>query len=199
LYLYKQNKNIHPSKIYYPMPPINIQYFKTNFGELVLGAYEDKLCLCDWRYRHMRSAVDLRLCKGLNTAMQEKDSEVLEQTRLQLDQYFASEREKFDLPLLLVGTDFQKSVWNMLLTINYGTTATYLSLSEKLGNAKAIRAVASANGANAISIIVPCHRIIGSDGELVGYAGGLDAKRKLLRLEGKKSTQPIPTQISIGF
>ncbi|KAB2868464.1 MAG: methylated-DNA--[protein]-cysteine S-methyltransferase, partial [Bacteroidales bacterium] len=89
----------------------------------------------------------------------------------------------FELPLLLIGTPFQKSIWNELLKIPYGKTETYMGLSQKLNNTKAIRAVAAANGANAISIIVPCHRIIGSNGELVGYAGGVDVKQKLLRLE----------------
>ncbi len=89
----------------------------------------------------------------------------------------------FDIPLLLVGSEFQKSVWNALLQVPYGVTETYLGLSKNIENEKAIRAVASANGANAIAIIVPCHRIIGSDGSLVGYAGGLNAKRKLLNIE----------------
>ena len=84
----------------------------------------------------------------------------------------------------MFGSDFQKSVWNALIQIPFGETKSYLALSQQLQNPDAIRAVASANGANAISIIVPCHRIIGSDGSLVGYAGGLEAKKKLLRLEG---------------
>jgi len=84
----------------------------------------------------------------------------------------------------MVGSPFQKSVWEELLKIPYGSTETYLGISNKLNNPKAIRAVASANGANAISVIVPCHRIIGSDGNLVGYAGGIDVKSKLLTLEG---------------
>jgi len=85
---------------------------------------------------------------------------------------------------LLVGSDFQKQVWNELLKIRFGQTLSYLELSRNLGNEKAIRAVASANGANAISILVPCHRVIGSDGSLTGYAGGLGANKKLLELEG---------------
>ena len=83
----------------------------------------------------------------------------------------------------MVGTEFQKSVWEELLKIPYGQTASYLELSRAIGNEKAVRAVANANGANAIGIIIPCHRIIGSDGSLTGYAGGLDVKRKLLEIE----------------
>ncbi|MCF8381230.1 MAG: methylated-DNA--[protein]-cysteine S-methyltransferase [Bacteroidales bacterium] len=90
------------------------------------------------------------------------------------------ERTEFTIPLLPAGSDFQKKVWNALLQIPYGTTETYLELSKRLSNEKAIRAVASSNGANAIAIIIPCHRIIGSDGKLVGYAGGLEAKRNYL-------------------
>jgi O-6-methylguanine DNA methyltransferase len=84
---------------------------------------------------------------------------------------------------LSVGTEFQKSVWQGLIDTPFGTTASYLELSKRIGNEKAVRAVASANGANSIAILVPCHRIIGSNGDLVGYAGGLDVKRKLLEIE----------------
>lgn len=101
-----------------------------------------------------------------------------------MTEYFNKERDSFSVPLLLAGTDFQKSVWNTLCEIPYGKTQSYLELSRKLNNPKAIRAIASANGANAISILSPCHRIIGHNGDLVGYAGGLKAKKELLLLEG---------------
>jgi methylated-DNA-[protein]-cysteine S-methyltransferase len=101
-----------------------------------------------------------------------------------LIEYFNKERETFDIPLLLAGTDFQKSVWDTLCQIPYGKTQFYLELSKTLNNPKAIRAIASANGANALSLLIPCHRIIGHTGDLVGYAVGLDAKKKLLLLEG---------------
>jgi len=89
----------------------------------------------------------------------------------------------FTIPLLLIGTEFQKKVWNELLQIPYGTTLSYLKLSQKIGDSKAVRAVANANGSNAISIIIPCHRIIGSNGKMIGYAGGIPIKEKLLALE----------------
>jgi methylated-DNA-[protein]-cysteine S-methyltransferase len=162
---------------------IHIEYFKTPFGELLLGSFNHQLCLADWRYRNMRNAVDQRIQNSLNAIYVEQEDAVLEETKKQLLQYFKQERTIFDIPLLLVGTDFQKSVWSALMEIPYGKTDSYLSLSKKLKNEKAIRAVASANGANAISIIVPCHRIIGSKGDLVGYAGGLTTKMKLLALE----------------
>ncbi len=131
----------------------------------------------------MRESIDARLQKGLNTEYIQEDTVVLQQARQQLDEYFNRERKTFDVPLLMVGTDFQKQVWRGLIDIPYGTTSSYLELSKNIGNEKAVRAVASANGANAISVMIPCHRIIGSDGSLVGYAGGLPAKKKLLQLE----------------
>lgn len=165
------------------MNKIKIQYFKTPYGELIIGSFEEKLCLCDWRYRKMRESIDKRIKKGLNSDFIEESSDVIENTKAQLTEYFTDERKEFDIPLLFVGSDFQKSIWDALMQIPYGTTDTYLGLSRITGNEKAIRAVASANGANAISIIVPCHRIIGSDGKMVGYAGGLAVKKKLLSLE----------------
>lgn len=165
------------------MRHINIQYHSTGCGQLVLGSFNGKLCLCDWRYRKMRTVVDKRLVKGLNARCREKDDEVLRKARQQLSDYFNWKRKTFDIPLLLVGTDFQKQVWLALADIPYGETLSYLQLAEKIGNTKAVRAVASANGANAISILVPCHRVVGKNGDLVGYAGGLRAKAKLLKLE----------------
>ena len=162
---------------------INIEYHKTPYGELIMGSYEDMLCLCDWRYRKMRNSIDNRIKAGLDADYVKNNSPVIEKTKAQFAQYFAGERTEFDIPVLLIGSDFQKSVWNALVQIPYGKTDTYLGLSKKLENEKAIRAVASANGANCISIIIPCHRIIGSDGKLVGYAGGLGVKKKLLSLE----------------
>ncbi len=165
------------------MNTISIQYYKSPVGEILLGSYEGKLCLADWKYRRMRSTIDKRIQSGLNAEYVEQSSEVIEETIKEMKKYFAGERKVFDIPLLMVGTDFQKSVWEGLIKIPYGTTASYLELSKNIGNEKAVRAVASANGANAISILIPCHRIIGSNGDLVGYAGGLPAKKKLLELE----------------
>ena len=168
------------------MNQINIQYFKTNYGEFILGSYDGKLCMVDYRYRKMRKTVDDRIKKGLNAEFVEQDHEILQKTRLQLDEYFNMQRRSFNIPILMVGTDFQKSVWEALLKVPYGTTSTYLQLAKDIGNEKAVRAVANANGANAIGIIIPCHRIIGTNGELTGYAGGLPLKKQLLELEQKK-------------
>jgi len=166
------------------MNNITIQFFKSTFGELILGSFNDHLCLADWRYRSMRTTIDRRIQAGLDADYEEGESDTIENAKAQLLEYFKGERTTFEIPLLTVGTDFQKQVWDELLKIPYGTTSTYLGLSKNLGNEKAIRAVAAANGANAISVIIPCHRVVGSSGELVGYAGGLAAKQKLLKLEG---------------
>ena len=176
------------------MTDICIQYHKTKIGELILGSFEDKLCLLDFNYRKMRNAVDDRIKKGLNADFIEEDSEIIEKTRTELNEYFKENRREFDVPIRMVGTDFQKSVWNALLKVAYGTTSTYLQLAKGINNGKAVRAVAGANGANAIAIIIPCHRIIGSSGELVGYAGGLPTKKRLLTLEQK---QEFYTQIPL--
>lgn len=166
------------------MDRIFIQYFKTVYGELILGSHDDKLIMCDWRYRKMRSSIDKRLQTKLKAHYTEENNTLLDNTQLQLLEYFENQRKIFDLPLKLVGTDFQQNVWSGLLNIPYGKTSSYLELAQNIKNIKAVRAVANANGANAISIIVPCHRVIGNKGELTGYAGGLETKRKLLDLEG---------------
>ncbi len=165
------------------MNKIHIQYYKTKYAEFILGSFEDKLCMLDFRYRKMRRTVDNRLKRGLKAEFIEQDDEILQKTRVQLDEYFDMQRKEFDIELLRVGTHFQKSVWTALMRVPYGTTSSYLELAKDIGNEKAVRAVANANGANSIGIIIPCHRIIGSNGELTGYGGGLALKKRLLDLE----------------
>lgn len=109
---------------------------------------------------------------------------MVKEVKHQLDEYLSGKRKVFDLPLDLKGTDFQKSVWQAVNEIPFGQTTTYMKLSQKLGNPAAIRAVGAAIGANPILVIVPCHRIIGTNGQLTGYAGGLERKQALLELEG---------------
>jgi methylated-DNA-[protein]-cysteine S-methyltransferase len=115
----------------------------------------------------------------------------LEDCVQQLQEYFEGTRKNFDLQLNPEGTDFQKTVWDALLTIPYGKTLSYLDLSKKLGDVKAIRAVANANGKNPLWIVVPCHRVIGSDGSLTGYAGGLHRKKWLLDHENPYKQQSL--------
>ncbi len=143
---------------------INIQYFKTPFGELILGEYQNKLCLADWRYRKMRDTIDKRIQNKLNSVYTVNNSDVIEKTKEQLTVYFSGNLKVFSIPLLLVGTDFQIKIWHELQKISFGKTKTYLQLAKDINQEKAVRAVANANGANAISILIPCHRIIGANG-----------------------------------
>jgi methylated-DNA-[protein]-cysteine S-methyltransferase len=108
---------------------------------------------------------------------------VLDETARQLDEYFAGQRQRFELPLDFVGTAFQQKVWQALLTIPFGQTRTYSQIAAQIGHPTAVRAVGAANGRNPISIVAPCHRVIGASGELTGFAGGLLAKQVLLNIE----------------
>ncbi len=117
--------------------------------------------------------------------------EELQDCAIQLNEYFNGERKKFSLKLNPEGTEFQKKVWNELLKIPYSKTVSYLELSKKLGDIKAIRAVAHANGKNPIWIIIPCHRVIGTDGSLTGYAGGLHRKKWLIEHESPYKQQSL--------
>ena len=169
---------------------IFIQYYKTIIGELIIGCFENQICLLDFRYRKMRTQVDKRIQTGLNAVYFEKDVPFLRATRLQIKSYLNGSRKEFTLLTKTVGTTFQLRVWNALQTIPYGTTWSYLELAKQIGDEKAVRAVATANGANAIALIIPCHRVIGSNNKLVGYAGGIPAKKKLLQLELINSQDP---------
>ena len=162
-------------------------------GKIILGDFEGKLVLADWQFRKMRTAIDKRLQQNLDAPYVEHSTNLLKNVEQQLNDYFNGNLQSFDIPLLMVGSDFQQQVWKQLLQISFGKTMSYLDLAKRMNNEKAIRAVATANGANAISIIIPCHRIIGSDGSLVGYAGGLTAKKKLLELEKSFG------QLELGF
>lgn len=120
----------------------------------------------------------------LGPMQEENNSPVLVETERQLNEYFAGKRNGFELELDFVGTEFQRKVWAALLTIPFGETRSYSDIAVQIGNPKAVRAVGAANGKNPISIIAPCHRVIGASGALTGFAGGLEAKKFLLTLEG---------------
>ena len=164
---------------------IIINHFDFPCGEMILGSFEGKLCLCAWADGRRRASVDQRLQRILNANYVEGSSDFIEKAKYQLDEYFLNKRREFDIPLLFVGTDFQIKVWNELLKIPYGVTVSYGELAQRIGMPNAVRAVANANAVNAISIITPCHRVIGSNGSLTGYGGGLERKRYLLNLEKK--------------
>lgn len=163
---------------------IDIQPFTSPCGELLLGAYHEQLCLCDW-VEQKHGLRNLRtLQANYSASVEQRSSDVLTRAIDQLNAYFAGERTAFDVPLIYgVGTDFQQLIWSDLRKIPYGTTVSYADLAQRIGRPDAVRAVANAVGANALSIFVPCHRVIGKDGTLTGYAGGLSAKQYLLQLE----------------
>ncbi len=162
---------------------INKSYHKTTIGELVIASFEGKICILDFRYRKMRNTVDNRIKKYLNADFVEREDSLIEEAKRQIDEYLQGKRKAFDIPIIMAGSDFQKQVWTELLNVPYGQTASYLDLAKRIDNPKAVRAVASANGANALAVIIPCHRIIASDGGLGGYGGGLNVKKRLLKLE----------------
>lgn len=156
----------------------------TPVGEMTLAEANDKLCLCDWTPLDKDAKMKRRLTKELSQNVEMQNTPLLRECESQLNAYFNKQLQVFDLPLKLIGTDFQKAAWRELLTIAYGKTISYQTLATRIHRPKAIRAVGSAIGANAMSIIIPCHRIIGSDGGLGGYGGGLANKKSLLSLEG---------------
>ena len=153
---------------------VRIQHYSSPCGEMVLGSLDDRLCLCNWVVEKHPGRVDRRLRNALEVGYEASSSPVVREA---------------------MRTDFQKSVWKQLLEIPYGETVSYAELAVRLGRPDAVRAVANANGANAISIFVPCHRVIGSGQTLTGYGGGLEAKRFLLELEqagwGSSSWNPV--------
>ena len=164
---------------------IHIQYYDSPCGEIVLASIGDELCLCDWNEFPCAERNKRRLARCISADYTMATSGVLEMTKKQLDEYFAGTRTAFDVKLHPVGTEFQHKVWNALREIPYGETQTYKDIALKVNNIKGVRAVAQAIGANGISIIIPCHRVIGSNRSLTGFAGGLDAKRCLLEIESQ--------------
>lgn len=162
---------------------IEIKSYLFPCGSLVLGSFDKRLCLCDWQTDKHHNLIIRRLEKSLQAECKEECSGPITAVVQQLDEYFVRKRKEFNIPLLLVGSDFQKRVWKELLTIPFGATLSYKEIAQRIGKPKAVRAVANAVGANPISIILPCHRVIGSNKSLGGYAGGIEVKQKLLELE----------------
>ena len=160
-----------------------LQYYPSPCGELVMASLGNALCLCDWNGKPCAERNIRRIGRYIHVDFSIESSAVIEQTKSQLDEYFAGTRKAFDIPLHPVGTDFQRSVWEALLGIPYGETRSYMDIAKMVGNVKGVRAVAQAIGANGIDIIIPCHRVVGANHSLTGFAGGLDIKEFLLNLE----------------
>lgn len=151
-------------------------YMDSPVGALKLVAHDQALVAVMWDNEDHKRV-------RLSELIEDCQHPMLHKVKQQLEQYFAGQRQQFDLPLDFQGTAFQQQVWEALLSIPYGETRSYKDIAIQLGNEKAVRAVGAANGKNPISIIAPCHRVIGSSGALVGFAGGLDKKQILLNLE----------------
>lgn len=177
------------------MEIIKLKRYSSPVGELILGSYEDRLCTCDWERSSRRSTNIQCIRRHLNAVYEEGDSGIILRVINQLEEYFTGNRQDFSLPVIFTGTAFQCRIWSELMKIPYGATITYSILAQRIGNPKAVRAVASAIAANPISIIVPCHRVIGADNKLTGYAGGLPAKQTLLAIEAETAQQRMYTPL----
>lgn len=163
---------------------IHIKTIDTPIGEMIAGAVDAGICLLEFHDRRMLPTQKERLKKHFHGNLQEGDHPHFGVLEKQLSAYFAKQLTVFDLPLSYPGSAFQQRVWESLMTIPYGKTRSYAQQSELIGDKKAIRAMAKANGDNRIAIIIPCHRVIGSNGEMVGYGGKVWRKKALLELEG---------------
>jgi methylated-DNA-[protein]-cysteine S-methyltransferase len=169
------------------------QFIPSPVGPLLLAADEHGLRLVEFNSpKHpMRRGDDWR----------EGDNDVLREARAQLEDYFAGRRRRFELPLAPRGTEFQCEVWQTLATIPYGETISYAELATRVGKPSAMRAVGAANGRNPLPIVLPCHRVIGKDGSLTGFGGGLPTKQFLLSLEGAMPREDLfaqPDKVSIA-
>jgi AraC family transcriptional regulator of adaptative response/methylated-DNA-[protein]-cysteine methyltransferase len=165
---------------------ITITRILTPLGPMLAGAVDEGICLLEFVDRRMIETQIKRLKKYLNAEFVPGRNKHFDKLDKQLKEYFEGKRKEFDVPLSIPGSEFQLKVWKELQKIPYGKTRSYQEQAIELGNPKAIRAVAKANGDNRIAIIIPCHRVIGKDGQLVGYGGGMWRKQYLLNLEKSK-------------
>ncbi len=162
---------------------IDLTRLETPIGTMFAAAVPEGICLLEFTDRKALPTELKALAKHYNATVLQGDNPHFAELKKQLAEYFGGSRKRFDVPLAMPGTAFQQAVWNELLTIPCGSTRSYAEQAERLGKPTAVRAVANANGMNCISIVVPCHRVIGSDGHLTGYGGGLWRKQWLLELE----------------
>jgi len=166
------------------MSIISTKTIETPIGDLIACAVDDGICLLEFHDRRMLPLQLERVKQLLKAEIMEYNHPLFSQLEKELDEYFHRGRQSFDVPIIYPGSPFQVKVWESLLKIPYGKVRSYHYQSELLGNPKAIRAMAKANGDNRLAIIIPCHRIIGSNGEMVGYGGKVWRKKYLLELEG---------------
>ncbi|PID52241.1 MAG: cysteine methyltransferase [Candidatus Moraniibacteriota bacterium] len=165
---------------------VHISYHTTAIGELLIGSFEGKICIVDFRHRAKREIVDRRIRKGLRADFVEQEDYVIQETKKHIDAYLAGTQQDFTVPILPIGSDFQKRVWCALQDVPYGHTASYTDIARNIGKPQAVRAVSSATAGNAIALIIPCHRIIYTNGAIGNYAGGSVVKKKLLEIENHR-------------
>lgn len=170
--------------------PLLLRRFDTPLGAMVACASEQGLCLLEFTDRPIVNTELAALRRQLSAEIAEGDSPVLRQAEREIGEYFAGSRRHFEVALHLPGTTFQQAVWQLLLSVPYGLTRSYQEQAARLGRPQSVRAVAAANGANRLSVIVPCHRVVGKDGALTGYGGGLERKAWLLAHEREHVPQP---------
>ena len=166
---------------------VTVNRIPTPLGPMVAGAVDDALCLLEFADRRMLETQLVRLQKHLDCVFVPGTSEVFDRLAEELESYFSGEETEFSIPLVTPGTSFQQQVWTRLRAIPAGTTKSYRAIATEIGRPTAVRAVARANGDNRIAILIPCHRVIGADGKLTGYGGGLWRKKRLLEVEGRAS------------
>jgi AraC family transcriptional regulator, regulatory protein of adaptative response / methylated-DNA-[protein]-cysteine methyltransferase len=170
---------------------IKITKIETPLGEMVAGATDAGVCLLEYTDRRMLPTEYKDLTRQLKTTVEDGENKYLKILRKQLKEYFDGRRKEFSVPLVTPGSEFQQAVWKELQNIQFGSTRSYQEQAIALNRPDSVRAIANANGMNRISIVIPCHRVIGSNGRLTGYGGGLKRKRWLLDHEKKYSGQPV--------
>ncbi len=190
------------------MVKVKIYEYDSPCGKLYLAAKKGNICLCDWALSknlgdtlsRLSKALDIEFIlpetehvEGTKKLRPEKPSKVIVSAKKQLGQYFSGRRKTFNIPYQMAGTPFQQAVWKSLMDIPYGKSVSYAEIAAMAGYPKAVRAAANACGDNALTVIIPCHRVIGSDDGLTGYGGGLGAKRYLLDLESPQQRLPFKT------
>jgi AraC family transcriptional regulator of adaptative response/methylated-DNA-[protein]-cysteine methyltransferase len=174
----KNNKEMETEKKIW-----NITQIETDLGTMIAAATDKGICMFEFADYKLLDLQLKQLATAFKTSFIQGENSHFDTLRKQLNEYFKGKRKDFAIPLDLVGTEFQKQVWLNLLKIPYGSTTSYAKQAKLLGKPSAVRAVANANGKNKISIILPCHRVIGTNGSLTGYGGGIERKKKLLEFE----------------
>jgi AraC family transcriptional regulator of adaptative response/methylated-DNA-[protein]-cysteine methyltransferase len=170
---------------------IKLTKLDTPLGEMIAGATEEGICLLEFNDRKILPAEYKDLERLLKTQMEDGENKHLNSLKKQLKEYFDGKRKEFTIPLVTPGSEFQQAVWKELQNIPFGLTRNYQEQAIALRRPDSVRAVANANGQNRIAIVIPCHRVIGADGRLTGYGGGLKRKKWLLDHEKKHSGQPV--------